>query len=161
MASRPDERASLRTKYGIDPSAFVYCCHSRPDKIDPSTFRSWTSALKRVRSADTNRPAVLWLLRSGYEMEHNLRQWVCQEFGKELEDCLVFADVADRKEHLRRLGIADVFLDTPAYNAHTLGCGKSLFVYVLCCLVSSLTTNMAAIRCSLHGSAYDIATPRR
>ena len=68
-------------------------------------------------------------------MEHNLRQWVCQDFGKEMEDCLVFADVADRNEHLRRLGIADVFLDTPAYNAHTLGCGKSL----LFCLSVSYT----------------------
>ena len=126
MVANEAERTDLRAKYGIDPSAFVYCCHSRPDKIDPSTFRSWMSALKRVRSSDTNRPPVLWLLRSGDEMEQNLRQWVCQEFGKDMEDCLVFADVADRNEHLRRLGIADVFLDTPAYNAHTLGCGKSL-----------------------------------
>jgi len=138
MVANEDEKTELRRKYGIDPSAFVYCCHSRPDKIDPSTFRSWMSALSRVRSADTSRPPpVLWLLRSGDEMELNLRQWVCQEFGKETEDCLVFADVADRNEHLRRLGIADVFLDTPAYNAHTLGCGKSLVV-CLSCLTSSL-----------------------
>ena len=73
-------------------------------------------------------PPVLWLLRSGDEMEQNLRQLVRQEFGKDMEDCLVFADVAERTEHLRRLGIADVFLDTPSYNAHTLGCGKLSFV---------------------------------
>ena len=41
----------------------------------------------------------------------------------------LFADVAERAEHLKRLGIADVFLDTPAYNAHTLGCGE------FCCVV--------------------------
>jgi len=39
-----------------------------------------------------------------------------------MEDALLFADVSERNEHLRRLGCADVFLDTPAYNAHTLGC---------------------------------------
>jgi len=136
MLANDDEKAELRAKYGINPSAFVYCCHSRPDKIDPSTFRSWMNALSRVRAANTNRPPVLWLLRSGDEMEHNLRQWVCQEFGKEMEGCLVFADVADRNEHLRRLGIADVFLDTPAYNAHTLGCGKSQLWLHMPCVVS-------------------------
>ena len=67
---------------------------------------------------------MLWLLRSGDEMEQNLRQLAREEFGQDMENCLVFADAAERKEHLRRLGIVDVFLDTPAYNAHTLGCGE-------------------------------------
>ena len=74
-------------------------------------------------NADAVAP-VLWLLRSGDLMEQNLRRWVRQEFGTAAEDCLVFAGVAERQEHLKRIGIADVFLDTPAYNAHTLGCGK-------------------------------------
>lgn len=132
-------------KYGIHPSAFVFCCHSRPDKIDPTTFRSWMSALSQVRSKyyenaaygaghtsnHTDGAPVLWLLRSGGEMELNLRQWVRQEFGEVMGDSIIFADVADRNEHLRRLGCADVFLDTPAYNAHTLGmfitCGVIFF----------------------------------
>jgi protein O-GlcNAc transferase len=152
------ERRSLRSKYGIRQNAFVYCCHSRPDKIDPSTFRSWMRAIALVRSErasgggrrrsgddettattttagggddvdDDDGPSsgapVLWMLRSGNEMEGNVRSMVRREFGKDVEeDCLVFADVAERGEHLRRLGIADVFLDTPAYNAHTVGCGK-------------------------------------
>mmetsp|Transcript_40758 Transcript_40758/g.85386 ORF Transcript_40758/g.85386 Transcript_40758/m.85386 type:complete len:489 (-) Transcript_40758:256-1722(-) len=121
-----ERTSSLRAEYGIHPSAFVYCCHSRPDKIDPSTFRSWMRALERVRASKKCPgvvPPVLWLLRSGEEMERNLRRWVRREFGDDAGDCLVFADVAERSEHLRRLGvIADVFLDTPAYNAHTLGC---------------------------------------
>ncbi len=139
VLANEDERKSLRSKYGIHPSAFVFCCHSRPDKIDPSTFRAWMRALSRVMfegasrqssnseaGGNSSRPVlpVLWLLRSGDEMEENIRQLVRREFGKEVEGCLVFANVAERREHLRRLGIADVFLDTPAYNAHTLGCGK-------------------------------------
>ncbi|EED88202.1 o-linked GlcNAc transferase, partial [Thalassiosira pseudonana CCMP1335] len=132
VLSSDDERVSLRQKYGIDPAAFVYCCHSRPDKIDPSTFRSWLRAIRRVISeqSGTDAPSpVLWLLRSGEEMEHNLRQLVVCEFGEDMQDCLVFAEVADRREHLKRLGCADLFLDTPAYNAHTLGC-DALYVGV-------------------------------
>ena len=133
MVANDDERSTLRVKYGIHPSAFVYCCHSRPDKIDPSTLRSWMRAIMRVRteveakmeeSDDGGIMPVLWLLRSGDEMEQNLRNLVRQEFGTDAEESLIFADVAGRNEHLKRLGIADVFLDTPAYNAHTLGCGK-------------------------------------
>ena len=38
------------------------------------------------------------------------------------ERALIFCDVAPRDEHLQGLACADVFLDAPAYNAHTLGC---------------------------------------
>lgn len=137
LLANEEERIQLRSKYGIHPTAFVYCCHSRPDKIDPSTFRTWMRALSTVRSeyfakhsnesdssdsSGINGAPILWLLRSGKEMEENLRQLVRTEFGERMEDALLFADVSERNEHLRRLGCADVFLDTPAYNAHTLGC---------------------------------------
>jgi protein O-GlcNAc transferase len=128
VLSNDEERIQMRAKYGIHPMAFVYCCHSRPDKIDPSTFRSWMRALSAVRSeyyakqSSKDGAPILWLLRSGKEMENNLRELVRSEFGDSLEDVLLFADVSERNEHLRRLGCADVFLDTPAYNAHTLGC---------------------------------------
>ncbi len=143
MLANEDERRKLRVEYGLDPEAFVYCCHSRPDKIDPTTFRCWMRVLSRVRSEyfsrvnDNNEsgcpqmraPPVLWLLRSGEEMERNLRIFVRKEFGQGLEDAMIFAGVAERNEHLRRLGCADVFLDTPSYNAHTLGC-DALFMGV-------------------------------
>jgi len=72
--------------------------------------------------------AVLWLLRNGganSQMEANLRTeaskiWKGEEH--DLEQAIVFCDPAPRHLHLRRLGLADVFLDTPAYNAHTVGC---------------------------------------
>ena len=116
-----------REQYGLPSDGFVYACHSRPDKIDPSTFRSWLRALSKLRnegirrnkSKETN--AVLWLLKSGIEMEKNLRKIARDEFGL-TEEALIFADVAPRQEHLHRLSLADLFLDTPAYNAHTVGC---------------------------------------
>jgi len=116
--------AERRGANRLPERGFVFCCHSRPDKIDPGTFRVWLRALKNVREHDEeegNTAAVLWLLKSGGEMESNLREIAKVEFGLD-DDCLVFADVAPRDEHLSRLALADVFLDTPAYNAHTVGC---------------------------------------
>jgi protein O-GlcNAc transferase len=118
LVDSDEERRELRQKNQLPEDTFVYCCHSRPDKIDPSTFRTWLSALKRARQTCT---AVLWLLRSGSEMEQNLRRIARQEFQIE-DEALVFCNVAPRDVHLQRLGCADLFLDTPAYNAHTLGC---------------------------------------
>ena len=111
-----------RSRYNLPGEAFVLCCHSRADKIDLVTFRSWCRVLSRLSTdASDARPAVLWLLRSGEEMEQNLRKLARDEFGLG-GDSIVFADVAPRDEHLRRLALADLFLDTPAYNAHTVGC---------------------------------------
>jgi protein O-GlcNAc transferase len=35
---------------------------------------------------------------------------------------IIFTDVVPREEHLKRGYLADLFLDTPACNAHTTGC---------------------------------------
>ena len=58
--------------------------------------RDATTITEEDEANDTAVAPVLWLLRSGEEMEQNLRQWARQEFGKMAEDCLVFADVAER-----------------------------------------------------------------
>eukprot|EP00956_Cyclotella_meneghiniana_P004545 scaffold5584_cov76-Cyclotella_meneghiniana.AAC.15 len=128
MLANKNERRAMRLRYSIHPSAFVFCCHSRPDKIDPTTFKAWMKALhiarEEYRKSGVNDDAlpVLWLLRSGNEMEQNLRSLAKNEFGSDMENALVFADIAERNEHLKRLGCADIFLDTPSYGAHTLGC---------------------------------------
>jgi protein O-GlcNAc transferase len=38
------------------------------------------------------------------------------------EDQIIFTDVVPRDEHIRRGFLADLFLDTPKYNAHTTAC---------------------------------------
>lgn len=125
--------AQRRDHYGLPPApAFVFCCHSRPDKIDPSTFVIWIQALKRTRAegraiCDPGMAgAVLWLLRNpgAPQMEENLCSVAQTILGDDdiLEDTIIFCDHASRDEHLERLTLADLYLDTPAYNAHTVGC---------------------------------------
>lgn len=143
LHSKSDGRVT-RHDYGLPSQGFVFCCHSRPDKIDPITFSAWLRAVKAVRKegARNGNPrqaeACLWLLRSGPEMEANVRAAVAGgaldlgESDNACESCdyddddivrsLVFADRTSRGEHLERLGLADVFLDTPSYGAHTVGC---------------------------------------
>lgn len=120
------EKIQAKAQYGLPLDHFVFCCHNRATKIDPCTYFTWMQALKEVKNHGGK--SVLWLLRSGSEMEENLRNIAVKQYGLEKSD-LIFCDIAPRTEHLRRLGCADLFLDTPAYNAHTVGC-DSLFAGV-------------------------------
>lgn len=104
-----------REEVGLPENGFIYCAHHRSDKIDPKTFRTWLRALTRVPAS------YLWILSAGKEMEHNLRTIASKEFGLG-EHRLIFSEKVPRNDHLLRLRLADLFLDTPAYNAHTTGC---------------------------------------
>lgn len=108
----------LREQYGLPRDAFIFCCHSRADKIDPIIFTSWMLVLSQLNHM--NQKAVLWLLKSGQEMERNLRR-IATKYNV-TQDRLIFCTITSREEHIQRLQLADVFLDTPAYNAHTVGC---------------------------------------
>uniref|UniRef100_A0A7S0FSR0 O-GlcNAc transferase C-terminal domain-containing protein n=1 Tax=Minutocellus polymorphus TaxID=265543 RepID=A0A7S0FSR0_9STRA len=104
-----------RGEIGLPEDGFIFCAHHRSDKLDPRTFRSWLQALTRVPAS------YLWVLTAGEEMEQNLRAIASGEFGLE-ENRLIFCKKVPRSDHLLRLRLADLFLDTPAYNAHTTGC---------------------------------------
>jgi protein O-GlcNAc transferase len=103
-----------RRQYNISEDAFVFCNFNQVLKIDPKIFDIWMNILKRVPNA------VLWLLRFPSLAEENLRK-EARKRGIQ-ENQIIFTDVAPRDEHIKRGFLADLFLDTPLYNAHTTGC---------------------------------------
>lgn len=103
--------APTRETAGLPEEAFVYCCFNNNYKITPRTFDSWMRILQRVPSA------VLWLLEDNATAAANLRTQASQrgvDPGR-----LVFAQRLPPAEHLARHALADLFLDTLPYNAHT------------------------------------------
>ena len=63
--------------------------------------------------------SVLWLLRFPPYGEPRIR---AEAAGRGIDPGrIIFTDVAAKPIHIRRSGIADVFLDTPLCNAHTTG----------------------------------------
>jgi predicted O-linked N-acetylglucosamine transferase (SPINDLY family) len=107
MSTKPFTRAGE----GLPDTGFVYCCFNNAYKISPEVFDVWMRVLGRVEGS------VLWLL------EENL--WVAANLRKEAArrgiapERLVFAKPAPQGEHLARQRLADLFLDTLPYNAHT------------------------------------------
>merc|ERR1711988_673028 len=93
---------------------FIFCNFNQLYKIDPEIFDVWCSILKRVPNS------VLWLLRFPPLGEENIR---AEARKRGIEDNQIyFSNVSPKDEHIRRGGLADLFLDTPQCNAHTTGC---------------------------------------
>jgi protein O-GlcNAc transferase len=101
-----------RADHGLPDEAFVFCCFNKPYKITPDVFSSWMQILAAVPKS------VLWLQSTDETVRRNLRQ-SASKCGVE-PDRLVFAGrVPTTSEHLARYRLADLFLDTYPYTAHT------------------------------------------
>jgi predicted O-linked N-acetylglucosamine transferase (SPINDLY family) len=100
-----------RKSMGLPDDAFVYCCFNNNFKINPSIFDVWMDILREAPKS------VLWLLEDNPHSASNLRKEAARR-GVE-PSRLVFAKRLPLPEHLARHKVADIFLDTLPYNAHT------------------------------------------
>lgn len=110
--------ALTRQEFGLPECGFVFACFNNSYKITPSTFDSWARILHQVENS------VLWLLVDNPTSVHNLRKEISSRGIS--PNRLIFAERADPAEHLARHRLADLFLDTFIYNAHTT-CSDSLW----------------------------------
>ncbi len=100
-----------REDCGLPSSGFVYCAFNNAIKISPDTFDVWMRILKSVPGS------VLWLFRDNAWQEDRLRS-EAEARGVDGQR-LVFAGYADPEQHLARMRIADLFIDTFPYTGHT------------------------------------------
>ena len=108
---RISDRVYAREELGLPRAGFVFCCFNNVYKITPGTFDVWMRILGRVEDS------VLWLMEDRPDAADNLRE----EARRRGVDAarLVFAQRLPLPEHLSRHRLADLFLDTLPYNAHT------------------------------------------
>lgn len=131
-----------RAQVGLPESGFVFCCFNNTYKIDPELFAVWMRILGQVPGS------VLWLLRTSPEAERNLRHQAVLHgvaAGR-----LIFAERVTRPAHLARHRLADLFLDTWYYNAHTTASDSlRAGVPVLTCPGSTFASRVSAslLRC--------------
>jgi len=103
--------APSRSEAGLPADGFVYCCFNNAYKITPEVFASWMRMLNAVPDS------VLWLLANEAEAMERLRAVAT---GQGIDPArLVFAPNLPSAQHLARHRLADLFLDTLPYNAHT------------------------------------------
>ena len=110
------DKPMTRGDFGVPEEAFVYCCFNSLHKLDPACFDVWMRILRRVPDG------MLWLYASGNETARaNLRREAAAR-GVDPER-LIFAGKLPLDEYLARYRLADLFLDTFAYNAGATAVG--------------------------------------
>lgn len=100
-----------KSEMNLPYNNFIFCCFNNSYKISPKEFSIWMRILNKIENS------VLWLFGSN--------KWAKKNLSKEAENHgiasnrLIFADHLPHHDHLARLGLADLFLDTFNVNAHT------------------------------------------
>jgi protein O-GlcNAc transferase len=101
--------APARADAGLPETGFVFCCFNNSWKITQPVFDIWMRLLGGIPNS------VLWLL-DGQQAPH-LREAATSRGINPAR--LVFAPKLALEQHLARHQLADLFLDTLPYNAHT------------------------------------------
>ena len=100
-----------RADVGLPEDKFVFCSFNGMHKTTSRTFRRWMVILASVPDS------VLWLLTATDEANERLRQAAAASgiaSGR-----IIFAQKLRNAEHLARYPLADLFLDSSPYGAHT------------------------------------------
>lgn len=104
-------QARSREEEGLPANGLVFCCFSRPLKITAEIFHCWCDLLGALPGS------VLWLLATNPRTQTNLRM-AAQSHGIDPVR-LVFSGPRPPDQHLARLALADLALDTFPFGAHT------------------------------------------
>lgn len=105
------DRRPTRAEAGLPDNAFVYCSLNGMQKITARVFDRWMKILAGVPNS------VLWLLSGAPEANQRLQQAAVARgvsAGR-----LIFAQKMPNPQHLARYPLADLFLDSMPYGAHT------------------------------------------
>lgn len=105
------DRNFTREEMGLPSNSFVFCSFNNNYKITPEIFDVWMRILLSVENS------VLWLFKTNDSAAKNLKNEAVLR-GVD-PNRLIFASFVPIAEHLKRIQLADLFLDTYPYNAHT------------------------------------------
>jgi predicted O-linked N-acetylglucosamine transferase (SPINDLY family) len=100
-----------RADVGLPEDAFVYACLNGMQKITPSCFQRWMAILSATPGS------VLWL-RTGNDGTNQRLRAAAVQSGVAPERLIFAPAVSGHPNHIARMGVADLFLDTFPYGAH-------------------------------------------
>ena len=99
---------------GLPESSFIYCCFNNDYKFNPPILDVWSRILLKVEDS------VLWISENNGLFKENIK---CEFEKRDIDSSrIIFAPKLESMgDYLTRFGLADLFLDTLPYNAHTTG----------------------------------------
>ena len=101
----------LKSNYGLPEEKIIMCSFNDTYKITKEIFDIWINILQK------NKNTVLWLLSNSETFEKNIANYVS---SKNIDvSRIIFAHPTNSKEHIQRLSLADIFLDSYPCCGHT------------------------------------------
>jgi predicted O-linked N-acetylglucosamine transferase (SPINDLY family) len=128
----------FREELGLPVEGFIFCCFNNNYKITPYSFDSWVRILNAVKGS------ILWLSEGNQTAAINLRK-EAEKRGLDPQRLVFAKRMQSPDHHLARHRVADLFLDTLPYNAHTTA-SDALWagLPVLTCMGESYASRVAA-----------------
>ncbi|BEI32740.1 tetratricopeptide repeat protein [Polynucleobacter sp. HIN5] len=108
----PSEKIFSLQEFGLPTNSFIFCCFNNDFKFNPCVLDRWSKILFAVQNS------VLWISENNKDFKKN----IMVEFEKRnIESSrIIFAGQIDSmSDYLARYKLADLFLDTHPYGAHT------------------------------------------
>lgn len=108
----PSARLFTKEECGLSNNAFIFCCLNNDYKFNPNVLDSWSRILLNTKES------ILWISENNSVFRKNIQS----EFVKRniKPERIVFAQRVDLMgDYLTRYKLADLFLDTFPYGAHT------------------------------------------
>lgn len=106
-----DYQKIKKADYGLPDNKFIFCSFNQNYKITPSVYNIWIKILKETKNS------IIWILSENKKSRENLLEKL--NLSQIDRDRLIFAEKLPHKDHLCRLKLADLFLDSFPCNAHT------------------------------------------
>ncbi len=107
-----------RNELDLPKKGIVLCCFNQSYKITPKVFKIWIRLLKNIKGS------VLWLLEDNLTATKNLKKEA--ELRGVKSERIIFAKRLPLSDHFARHKVADLFIDTFPYTAHTT-CSDALW----------------------------------
>ena len=109
---RPIAPVPSRAEAGLPEYGFVFCSFNQTYKFTPEMFAVWMRLLGAAEGS------VLWLPEGNEAARRNLAR-AAEEHGVARERLIFAPHLLSAEQHLGRLSLADLFLDTLPCNAHS------------------------------------------
>ena len=101
-----------RSKFNLPDNETVFCAFHNPHKINPEIFNTWVNILKKTEKS------VLWIKSNNSDAQANLQK-EAEKRGVNKNRIVFAKGVENINDHIERLKLADIFLDTFPYNSHS------------------------------------------
>ncbi|AWW50333.1 tetratricopeptide repeat protein [Polynucleobacter paneuropaeus] len=108
----PSNKVFTKEDCGLPENRFIFCCFNNSYKFNKKILKSWSTILKAAPTS------VVWISENNESFRKNL---IAEFVSLGIDDKrIIFAQRVNlMADHLARYQLADLFLDTHPYNAHT------------------------------------------